>query len=209
HRGGSMRVTLRWSWWAVLVGSLLMSLPAQAGDSVGTYSVFASGSGNRALAMGSAFVATADDPSALVWNPAGLVGMRRPEFQFSQSNGLGIGIYEAMLAVGYPDWRWGAAALSIRTFGIDGLERRDERNLLVANDVSDRELEVMLGYSNHLGPAISLGGALKAQRQSIGGYSAMGAGVDVGLRMLPGRLLSRESAWVDRLVFGLAVRNLI
>jgi len=39
--------------------------------------------GTKAMAMGNAFTAVADDLSAVFWNPAGLVAMRSPEFYFA------------------------------------------------------------------------------------------------------------------------------
>jgi len=41
-------------------------------DGVGAFSAFKNGVGARALAMGGAFVAVADDATAVCWNPAGL-----------------------------------------------------------------------------------------------------------------------------------------
>jgi hypothetical protein len=182
-----------------LGATALMAKPAAAdGDpGAGIQSVFATGFGNRALAMGSAFVAAGDDASALSWNPAGLAFLRRPEAQLSQSNGLGLGFHEATLALGLPDWRWGTGAMSIRNFGIGDLEQRDDRNQLVSSDLSDQELEFALGYANTLGP-VSLGGTLKAQRQSIAGLSAMGVGADAGVRFVPGRLLGLDSPRADQ-----------
>ena len=54
----------------------------RAADDAGTQSVFAYGAGERALAMGSAFVACADDASAMYWNLAGLGYVRRSELQW-------------------------------------------------------------------------------------------------------------------------------
>jgi tetratricopeptide (TPR) repeat protein len=44
------------------------------------------GIGSRAMGMGRAFVAVADDASGLYWNPAGLVGSKRIEFTSMYSN---------------------------------------------------------------------------------------------------------------------------
>jgi long-subunit fatty acid transport protein len=41
-----------------------------------------SGNGARAVSMGGAFTAIADDATAIGWNPAGLALVRRPEFSF-------------------------------------------------------------------------------------------------------------------------------
>ncbi|MCP4713945.1 MAG: hypothetical protein GY868_02420, partial [Deltaproteobacteria bacterium] len=43
------------------------------------------GSGARALGMGGAFIAIADDATAASWNPAGLSRLRKPEFSFALS----------------------------------------------------------------------------------------------------------------------------
>lgn len=44
------------------------------------------GVGTRATAMGGAFVATADDPSALYWNPAGVAALGRSSFIAERTN---------------------------------------------------------------------------------------------------------------------------
>jgi long-chain fatty acid transport protein len=48
---------------------------------------FVQGSGARALGMGGAFLARADDATAASWNPAGLSYLRLPELSFVYSNG--------------------------------------------------------------------------------------------------------------------------
>jgi len=40
------------------------------------------GSGARALGMGGAFIAIADDATAASWNPAGLFQLKKPEISF-------------------------------------------------------------------------------------------------------------------------------
>ena len=44
------------------------------------------GVGGRASAMGDAFIAIADDASALYWNPAGLVFAKQNEVMFSHNS---------------------------------------------------------------------------------------------------------------------------
>ncbi len=44
------------------------------------------GSGARAMGMGGAFIAVADDATAASWNPAGLTQLRKPEFSFALSH---------------------------------------------------------------------------------------------------------------------------
>src|SRR6185503_2932057 len=81
---GGMR---RWARCLLLaVGLLLADRPAGAGDKGLTNSETFSGfqfnfnnPGARALGMGGAFVAVADDATAVIANPAGLVILQRPE----------------------------------------------------------------------------------------------------------------------------------
>ncbi len=51
----------------------LGSMPASAMDDGGGRSVFATGAGNRALSMGGAFAAVANDASAPIYNPVGVM----------------------------------------------------------------------------------------------------------------------------------------
>lgn len=53
----------------------------RAGTSSGTF--LRIGIGARAVGMGEAFVAVANDPSAIYWNPAGLASLQRREVTFS------------------------------------------------------------------------------------------------------------------------------
>ena len=172
-----------------------------AADDGGTRSVFAGGAGNRALSMGGAFVGVADDPSALVWNAGGLGRLERLELQASHASYGDFGSREDYLSLVMPDWRWGTAGLSVRTFGIDGVESRDEGNLLLGNDLSDSEIEVALGFGRPVSSSLSVGGAVKMQRQSLAGFSGSGLGADLGV-------LGRVK-WADRLTWGLSVRNAI
>lgn len=55
----------------------------RAGTSSGAFLKI--GVGARAVGLGEAFVAVANDPSAIVWNPAGLASLLRQEVQFSHT----------------------------------------------------------------------------------------------------------------------------
>ena len=173
---------------------------AIAADDAGTQSVFGYGVGDRALAMGSAFVASADDASALYWNPAGLGLVDRAVLQLDQVGGLGLGFHESYAALAMPSWRWGTAGLTLRQFGVGGVEQRDDRNVLTG-DVEDSEFELALGFGRSVGEIWSLGGAAKLQRQTLAGLSSSGVGVDLGGGVSPPGLKG--------LRLGLAVRNAV
>src|SRR5207302_5610989 len=78
----------RLAWWSLVItiGWLGLAVPALAGDKGLTNSETFSGfqfnfnnPGARSLGMGGAFVAVADDATAVIANPAGLVILQRPE----------------------------------------------------------------------------------------------------------------------------------
>jgi len=80
--------------WLALSSSLLSSgilcSPASAQETVPQKVISASspnpvGSGARAMGMGGAFIAVADDATAASWNPAGLTQLKRPEISFAYS----------------------------------------------------------------------------------------------------------------------------
>jgi hypothetical protein len=72
--------------WIVLLASLIIGISDLAAMGADTYNriEFPSspnpvGSGARALGMGGAFIAVADDATAASWNPGGLIQLERPE----------------------------------------------------------------------------------------------------------------------------------
>ena len=79
----------------VLVASmaLLLVLSAVAmADGIGAFSAFKNGIGARALAMGGAFVAVADDATATCWNPAGLAQLDDTRLAGMSTDLFGLGI---------------------------------------------------------------------------------------------------------------------
>ncbi len=78
---------------AMVVGlALILVLSAVAmADGIGAFSAFKSGVGARALAMGGAFVAVADDATAACWNPAGLASLNDTRLAGMSTDLYGIG----------------------------------------------------------------------------------------------------------------------
>lgn len=114
----------------VIVGTLalLMVISAIAlADGVGAFSAFKSGIGARALAMGGAFVAVADDATAMVWNPAGLAQLNDTRIGGMSTDLFGMGITHQFVG----------AVTTFANFGIGlGWERAS-----VAGQVTDEEGE--------------------------------------------------------------------
>lgn len=188
------------------------------------------GGGARALAMGGAFTAVADDPSAAFWNPAGLSGRTESGLLLMHAERFGDLVDRDYVAWAQPvDWSLlggseSGFAVSLIRLGIDdipftahlqdqlddpenggngdGIVDDDELlGLFTLRDQftfeSDSELALMASYAERLG-AWRLGGTLKFIRQSVGEYSSLGVGVDVGLL--------RPGIW-RRLDFGLKIQD--
>ncbi len=72
--------------------------------------------GARAMGMGGAFVAVADDVTALHWNPAGLASLERVEVFGMRTSVYGVeGVSEDAAIVGYGNGKYGAAVGWMRT----------------------------------------------------------------------------------------------
>jgi tetratricopeptide (TPR) repeat protein len=195
---------------AACVLAALASAPiARAADDGGTRSIFASGAGNRALALGGAFVGLADDASAMIWNPGGLGIRQRLEVQANHAGYSDLGSEQDFVSVVLPNWRWGTVGVSILHFSIDGIEHRDDRNLLLGDNLSDSQTEIALGFGRSLNDALSVGGTVKLQRQSLAGFSGSGLGLDAGVLGRAGALLHTRADWANRLTWGFSVRNLV
>ncbi len=195
---------------AVAVVLVLAATRCVAFEDGGGRSVFAFGAGNRALGMGGAYVAVADDASATIWNTGGLGLLTRRQVQASHTNLFGLGFSEQYFSLAVPDWRRGTFALTVRKFGVDGIEQRDDRNTLLDANLEDSETEIVLAYGRRLTDGVAVGGSFKLQRHSLAGYSDSGLGLDLGCLLRPRRLLGLAplAGRYDWTV-GLALRNAV
>lgn len=166
------------------------------------------GGGARALAMGGAFTAVADDPSAAFWNPAGLATATGNEILLMHSERFGDLIDRDYASYVQPvDWNilggsQGGIGISLIRLGVDDIPFTDHLQdqldtngdgviqddellglLDLQDDIrykSDQELALMFSYGENLG-RWRLGTSLKLVRQSIGEYHSLGVGADLGL----------------------------
>jgi hypothetical protein len=112
----------------VLSLALLMVISAVAlADGAGAFSAFKNGVGARALAMGGAFVAIADDATAVCWNPAGLAqsedtritGMSTDQFGLGMVSRLFVGATTSFSNIGI-GLSWERVALTGKGTAADG-----------------------------------------------------------------------------------------
>ena len=194
---------------ALVALPLLVPVDVRGEADGGGSSVFSFGAGNRALALGGAYTSIGGDASAVVWNPAGLAIVPRKEFQGTQASLYGLDVSEQYGAFALPSWRWGTAAVGFRRFAVDGIEQRDDRNVLLSGDLSDSQTEFKVSYARTVSDHWNLGGSVKMHRQNLAGFSDFGVGLDLGALVKPALVIGHESAWARRLDLGVAVRNAI
>ncbi len=181
---------------ASLLASLILVLlaaPVQAVDDGGGRSVFARGAGERALAIGGAYGAVADDAAAMIWNPAGLARLDRKNLYASNSTLIGMGFNEQLGLFALPSWKIGTLGFGFRRFGVDGIQGIDGRGTLYDDNLKDNEIEILLGYGRKLG-AWDVGAVFKYQQQNLAGYSDGAPGLDLGVMVKPLQAAGGQSA---------------
>ncbi len=168
---------------ALLLLWLSSVVPARAsgpGTSAATFLEL--GFGARPLGLGEAYVAVADDVSALHYNPAGLAyapslslgpEARPYELLFSHS----VHIQDIALSqFGMVRRPFGISVVSLR---VPDIERRTSETALPEGKFGASDLAVGLSYGVKVAD-IGVGGTLKFIRQTIGSDSASAYAVDIG-----------------------------
>lgn len=141
------------------------------------------GVGSRALGMGGAFVAVADDATASYWNPAGL-GLVR-ELQISAAyTALSLGREYSFAGIAVPLGAWGTMGANWINFGVKNIDGRDQIGL-PTGAFSNNEQALLLTYGVRLLPGLAVGGGIKLLRHTLAANSAYGYGYDAGVLLTP------------------------
>ncbi|MFH1619843.1 MAG: PorV/PorQ family protein [bacterium] len=156
------------------------------------------GVGARAVAMGGAFTAVADDPSALYWNPAGLVNNKDRSLSFSHNNYF-QGLNQEFLSYILPGKQIGFLKNRAGFSGVWGVGLNyfttpkdiERRSGLYENDpiypISSPEgtfraydTAFHLGYGHPVTPSLNVGSAVKFIKQTIDNTSGSTFALDLG-----------------------------
>ncbi|MCK5147231.1 PorV/PorQ family protein [bacterium] len=152
---------------------------AQSEDGGQAGAFLRNGVSSRALSMGGAFTALADDPSAGYWNPAGLGLLQFPEL---------IGTYSILsldrkynyFSFAMPVKNYGSIGISWINLGVGGIEGRDILGS-ITNTLSNSESAYYFSYGYQLESELSVGFSFKYLQHTLAGFQSTGYGMDFGL----------------------------
>lgn len=194
---------------AFALASTALVAPADAGSAGGAAAYLKMGVSARALGMGEAFTAIADDASSTYYNPAGLGGLKKREFLTMHAMlSLDRKFDFANYVMPDPKKR-GVWGLSWTKFGVDEIpETRVDGagnpvldangNVRIFSYFSDQENAYTLSFGKQMSEKRRLGASLKYLKHTLFDASASGIGLDLGWHLKSD----------DKTSFGLAVKNL-
>jgi len=141
----------------------------------------------RPTALGGAFVGLADDPAALLWNPAGLAYVTTAEAAFMHAPYMADTSFE-VLSYAQPLGPLGTAAGSLHLLNYGDLPSTEDRGGLfggVTGAMSPSDLFVMAGWGTALPPLFGLdrlkaGATAKLTMQQLTAGTAVGVGITGG-----------------------------
>lgn len=184
---------------AFLASWILASLaPSFAWAQVGSTAIASLklGVGARAMGLGSAYVALADDPTSTYWNTAGLASIRGTEITVMHNEWI-QDFRQEYAAVGVPLGR-GGLGFSFSGFYTSPIEGRDGVGNLT-QDVGFNDIAMTAGYGRTLAAGLDGGLSLRYVRELIDVDAATSIMFDLGARYHVG-----ESG----LAFGAAAQNI-
>ncbi len=152
-------------------------------DKVGTTAApfLGIGAGPTAIGMGGAFVAVANDASALYWNPSGISRTGHNEFLFEHTNyliGTSYNFFGGVIAL--DDENAIGVSVTYLDYGSDRVTTVELPDG-TGETWSAKDMSLGLSYSRNLTDRFSIGGTAKMILQQIWHESATGWALDAGL----------------------------
>lgn len=203
---------------ALGIGAIAPAYAAESAGQAGAY--LKMGVGARALGMGSAFTAVANDSTAAFWNPAGLAKLKKHEASFMHANLTDDRDYNffnyAHVLKGKDGKSNGTLALSHISFGIDGIPETREHedlpanpgvmvpdtdangNVIIYSYFEDKETNTFVSYGKAVTDKFYAGLNLKYLKHSLFDKKADTMGLDFGLMY----------DWNEKTTVGLSVRDI-
>ena len=154
--------------------------------------------GARAIGMGGAFVAMADDATAMYWNPAGIARFSRSQVNFTHMRWIAdITFNYAALIVPVP--RVGTIGLNATFMTCDQMERTTVYSPNGTGEMFDvGSYAFGLGYATNLTDRFSIGFNFKYVLERIYHSSANGIAFDIGTLF---------TTWLNGMKIGMSITN--
>lgn len=198
---------------ALILGVCIVSGETLAGSRAKYAGEFlAIGVGGRALGLGSAYVALANDVTAGYWNPAGLAHLQYPQVTFMHDERFSGLVNYDYAAAAMPLGAMSSLAFSVIRLGVDNqANTRDawtdangngviESNELDYSRISyfnTADWALYFSYARKVDDNISYGANIKLIRRDLADASATGLGFDVGA----------QYAFNDRFAVGVNIQD--
>ena len=136
------------------------------------------GVGSRAIGMGNAFTAVANDVSSMYWNAAGLGRLELREVMLTYSF-LSMSRYHNFAAFAWPLKTYGALGISWINLGIGGIEGRDMFGR-VTETYANNEHAFLLSWGLPLTGSLYVGATGKYLLHTLADNKSTGFGFDIG-----------------------------
>lgn len=138
------------------------------------------GVGARALSMGGAFVAVANDPSATFWNPAGLYQIRNYQFEFMNTR-MPLDRTMNFFSGVIPVRNIMTVGVSWIGLNVSNIEGRTGNSTQPEYVFSNTQNGFFVSVGKSINPSLALGGSFKFIRTGLDTDSATGFGFDGGI----------------------------
>ena len=123
------------------------------------------GVGARAVAMGEAYAAAANDASGLYWNPASSTWIHKRQAHFSHNSWI-QGINHNVACLTFPT-KIGSFGIGLLLNNIDGFERRTIASEEPMGTFSAHDFSLSVNYARQMNETLSLGLNLKYFSEKI------------------------------------------
>jgi len=148
------------------------------------FPIFRMGVGARALAMGGAYTALADDATAGYWNPAGLTGIEKFNLSSMLSANVSFDRQYSYGGLGYNFGTAGWGAFSWINGGVNDINKTARGNSKPLGTFNADDHGFFFSYANKMDDNLNVGASVKVAYQKIDSYSKTGVSFDAGLKYL-------------------------
>jgi hypothetical protein len=191
----------------MLVLALAAPAVAQTGDAGQLGATARIGQGARALGMGQAYTAVADDESGIFYNPAGVALVRTPTLGFAWRAMSLLDRKQGYFSLAIPLREEASIGFSWVYSGVGDIVERNVQGV-AGETFSFNENFVSLAFAKLFGPVLSIGGAVHFVNQSFFDVSANAIGLSFGVHASFDRKTRRGfSDFLQRLTLAASVQH--